>query len=298
MKKLIVLGVIIMNFLFCGKSEIDKVLNIPENFQPTYTVAEVEDVSYPAAVRKTIRITVPKGMSDADVTLNMKSAVKRYYEQYKADAISIFAYFEGTNTKYQYTAGMCEFAPGGDWGSAKKGTPVSQFGVKIDIVKPKPKPKKAEIAATAKEYNVDLKVKKLSARKIKIDIDTNFPDGTIFVLTVGRPYDSDYLGDILDVKPAVKSGKIALTVDVNDKKWYGEYMQKQKTMGKELFSDIKKIENHIRIWVMYTPRQKHPKDVLSVLGKNGEFVKGDGAKVSGKFVTFEKEMKVNIPFKK
>lgn len=91
MKKSIVLILIIMGFLFCpGGSEIDKILQIPENFQPTYTVVEVEDVSHPGVIRKTIRATVPAGMSEAGITLKMKPAVRMYHKQCNADAISIF----------------------------------------------------------------------------------------------------------------------------------------------------------------------------------------------------------------
>jgi len=299
MKKAIVLGGIIMGFLFCsGRSEIDKILQIPENFQPSYTVVALTDVSYPAAIRKSVKIKVAKGMPKDLIKLNMKAAVKKYYEQFKPDAISVMVYFEGTPTIFGYDAGVCEFAPGGKWENAKRGTPLSQFGVGINIIKPKPKPPKVEIAATGKEYKIDLRAKKIASRKIKVDIDTNFPDGTIFWFRVFREYDVDYVGEIFKKDVTVKKGKLSLTISVSDREWYDEYMQNQKKLGKDLFGDIETIENDVTVSVQYIGGAAQTKSILEILGDKGQYIKGDGVKINGTDIGFEKEVKVNVPFKK
>jgi hypothetical protein len=118
-----------------GGDEVDlsKQLNIPKHFTPRYSIHSVEDFSIPGAVRKAVKITVPKGLSRSELTLNLKHAVKSIYRNYQPDAISVVAYKSGTDHKGYYTAGKCDFAPGGDWGKAKHGTPVERLSTKIEI---------------------------------------------------------------------------------------------------------------------------------------------------------------------
>ncbi len=119
----------------CGGGEVDlsKQLNIPKHFTPRYSIHSVKDFPIPTANRKSVKIIVPKGLSRNELILNLKHAVKSIFKNYYPDAISVVAYKSGTDYNGYYTAGKCVFAPGGDWGKAKYGTPIERFSTKIDI---------------------------------------------------------------------------------------------------------------------------------------------------------------------
>ena len=154
-----------------------------------------------------------------------------------------------------------------------------------------------------KEYTVALNVIKMGSRQIKIDVDTDFPDGTNFHIDVSRIYyhkgESDaYAGEIFNRDIAVKNGKINLIVNVDDMGWYSEFQRKRKRFeGLGIFSDIARISPKVGVEVMFSPARDQPKHVLSLLGRNAENVKGKGATRTGDMTTYSVSKKVVIPFK-
>jgi len=117
------------------KSVIDEVINIPNNFNPQYSIVETEDISYLYVKRISVRITVPKGLSKAILENNIKHAIKKTYndQEPKPKAICVFAYELGTDTNDYYTAGKCNFAPFGDWSKADQDVSIDQYGLKFEF---------------------------------------------------------------------------------------------------------------------------------------------------------------------
>ena|GEM_PF-2696693 len=372
-------------FLSCGgESLFDQKFKVKDGFKPSYKVVKIESYPFAGAERKSIKITIPSGLSKGQIKDNMVDCTRVYYVKLnRPDAISITAYKEGTSTSGIYDAAQSDFAPYGEWGKAEKGAPFSLFQFKIDIsesyyAKKKvntlktgtvitlggekdrisvsrlpdswetkdiiariPNGTKAEIvdikvysdinltryqvklnvggkivtgwihkwdigelskkfkgAMGAKEYKIDIKTVKQAGLKVKITIDTNFPEGTLFLVWGFRTYDYDYYGEIFNKKiPVPNNGKIQVIVNIVEK-WYKEYYENQRKAGKELFSDIKHISNKIKIIVLYTPANPQPTQVVKILGKNGENVKGKGAEKVGNLVVFRKETSLAMPFKK
>ncbi len=69
---------------------------------------------------------------------------------------------------------------------------------------------------------------------IKVNGITDFPDGTVFTISVNRPYKrvnntDSYGGWILEDSICVNQGKFDFAFNVDDKKWIDEYslMRKQ-----------------------------------------------------------------------
>lgn len=159
----------------------------------------------------------------------------------------------------------------------------------------------------AKEYYINLDIEKIGPRLITISANTNFPDGTNFMITVDRTYyqkgkSEDFVGIILQKKNIfVANGKIEeLEVNINDSIWHKEYYRKaEKFKGIMDFPDISRISPKIKTEVFFTPRGgSQSKDILKILGTYGELINGAGVKKDGQWTYFKTSKFVDIPFKK
>lgn len=173
------------------------------------------------------------------------------------------------------------------------GAALPGFGFPVE----QPEAKKVKQAAEAKEYELNLKVIKVAAREVKIDVTTNFPDDTILSVSVYRLYDIKYVGKIFDTPANVRKGKVQITVPIMDS-WHTEYMANQRKLGKELFSDIIIISDDVTVRVGYYPAWQKNLKIKKILGDKGQFVKGKGTEKSGTGISMTRETKIHIPFKK
>jgi hypothetical protein len=96
--------------------------NLNENYPPKYSFISQNDVSIAGAKRYSIKIKVPIGLNRDELTFNFKHALKKYYEQYKTDALMIFAYRNDDNDMSSASAGIAIYAPYGDWARAQEKT--------------------------------------------------------------------------------------------------------------------------------------------------------------------------------
>lgn len=91
-----------------------------------YTIVETKDNTLfgddarRRYVRKSLRITVPKGMSRNALEATVQHAARRARAQYDAEEVMVFAYAKGDNVYRSYTAARCMFAPYGQWGALER----------------------------------------------------------------------------------------------------------------------------------------------------------------------------------
>lgn len=180
------------------------------------------------------------------------------------------------------------------------------YGTKWEIKKTKKETEEVP-SAKLKEYFINLSATKISESEIKINIETDFPDGTNFFVRVYRIHylkgeNEAYSGDFFNMDLSVKQGKIGTTVKINDSKWYNEHQK----LVKEFPDDIKsiaKISDNITISVLYSAARTQSNDVKKILGTRGEFVTGKGADKfgtgsAGQITTFWVFKEINFPFQK
>jgi len=161
-----------------------------------------------------------------------------------------------------------------------------------------------DVTEMAREYFINLDIVKLDSRKIKIDITTNFPDGTNFFVDVSRTYQEKgksetYSGEMFNKDIAVKNGKIQVESFINDSIWFNKYYEDAKKFGHLMdYPGVGKVSPNVRIWVLFSPRRNQRSNILKILGKNGEFIEGSGATKGSAHTSFEVTKLIEIPFKK
>jgi len=137
------------------------------------------------------------------------------------------------------------------------------------------------LASDLKEYSVKISTVKEDKRKVKIIVNTNFPDETILSLNIYRIYfckgkREAYSGELFSKDFSVKNGKIETTVNIiPDTEWYNEYQKLVKVLPNDM-PPISKISDNITIDVLYTSAANQPANVIKILGVKGEFVSGKG----------------------
>ncbi len=156
--------------------------------------------------------------------------------------------------------------------------------------------------AELKEYSIEISAINEGKRKVKIIINTDFPNGTNLLLSIGRTHylkgkSEAYSGDIFSKDFSVEQGKIETTVDINDSEWYNEHLRLVKALPNDI-QPIAKISDNINISVLFSPARIQSNDILKILGTKGEFVTGEGAEKFGKLTTFSVSKELNIPFEK
>lgn len=158
-----------------------------------------------------------------------------------------------------------------------------------------------------KEYFIKINYSDLGDRKVKIEINTNFPDGTILNCSVYRLFNTkgsaeDYIGEIDDKDMVVFNGKCETTVNIIDTDWYNTQQELIKDIPSD-FPPITNISENITVSLTYTSVKSQPDSITEILGARGEFVTGEGVEKWGKgtagtqtSLNVEKEFK--IQFKK
>lgn len=271
-----------------------------------YEVIEKKDISFAGTPRMTYRIIVNE--NELPTEARMRKTVAIIWEDGNKhwSEFTVFMYMPGMDTM-SVAYGIAEFGRTGlkDF----KIQDFALYGTKWRSLEEEARQADAKWkvekqANEVKEYYINLNLTKKSSRRIVIDIGTNFPEGMNLLIDVSRTYfqkgnPDAYAGEIYSRDVGVANSKIQLAVDIDDTNWFSDFQSKKKQF-KELgiYSDIERISQEVEISVMFSPKRKHPSQVLDILGKNAEFVKGAGAKRRGFFTTYSVSKKVSIPFKK
>lgn len=90
---------------------------------PQYIVVSTEDASYGNVVRRSYRVRVRHEVTTEELTTISNEIVGKATSQRKINAVMIFFYLPGSDTRMAYTAGKAVWAPGGDWGKASTDLP-------------------------------------------------------------------------------------------------------------------------------------------------------------------------------
>lgn len=97
---------------------IETILSLPDNFKPSYKIAETRDVSFSTVKRFVVSITLPPNLSKEEVEQNFKHSILQTYKDKKPSAITIWGYQNGDDIKQSFTVGDAVFAPNGKWENA------------------------------------------------------------------------------------------------------------------------------------------------------------------------------------
>lgn len=103
-----------------------------------YSVAKEEDKITDGLVHPELSIWLPLGLSRGDVDQNLRWATKSIYDKFAAkgnhpDAVRVWAYKTGSDLQNGENAGMCEFAPHGDYISSGAGIPLDQYKMTVQL---------------------------------------------------------------------------------------------------------------------------------------------------------------------
>lgn len=161
------------------------------------------------------------------------------------------------------------------------------------------------------EFKIDVKTEKISENNYKVNIKTNFPENSSFIIDVERMYCrkdniEKYSGSLYsNFSSLVKNGEINFEFKVDDKEWINDYKKYQaenaSTDATITDIDFETIKDTIELSILYTPmheKNKGNKGNKEVIGENGEFLKGEGVQThkSESFKIFRKLIKIYNKF--
>jgi hypothetical protein len=268
-----------------------------------YTISEKQDISHLNTPRIVYRIILNV---DSIPTVNeMKNTAISIWEKDNKNwkEFTTFLYLPKMNTSMM-AYGIGEFNQDGLVKFDLNEHSLS--GTKWEIKETK-QIEKEVTTPEVKEYEIDLSAAIISAREIKIIIRTDFPDGTNFLLSVGRSHflkgsNEEYSGELFSKDFSVNQGTIETTVKIDDTKWHDEHQRLLRALPDDI-QPIARISDDISISVLYSAARTQPSDVKNILGARGEFVTGKGADkfgtgTAGPITIFRVSKELNFPFQK
>jgi hypothetical protein len=271
-----------------------------------YDVVGKEDISYAGTPRMEYRIVVRTDVIPSKEQIQETAKSIWEHGDKNWEEFTVFIYLSGMDT------GAAAYGIGSFGPSGLRKFEVNEFTLYGTKWRPADQVEKQadqkwedqKDSPAVKEYSMTLNVEKRTVRQIEIHLQTDFPEGTEILVDVKRIYyqkdeEDEYAGEIFSRDILVKDSRIDLVVDVNDAKWYTEYHKKaEKFKDLGLFSGIDRILPKIEVDALFSPRRQQSASILNKLGKNGEYVKGSGAKRSGSFTTYRVSRSIDIPFEK
>ena len=263
-----------------------------------FDITEKKDISYLKNPRMVNRIILDVESLPTDQEMRNTAIYLWENGNKKWEEFTVFIYLPEMNTEFS-AFGIGEFNKNG---LVKFGrNEDALFDTKWEIKKPE---KLVNQIPTAefKEYKIGIFTNNVEKREMEININTDFPDGTNLLVSIGRTHflkdiKDAYSGDIFSKDFSVENGKINTTVEINDYEWYNEHIRLVKALPDDI-QPIAKISVNITISVLFSPRRTQQENVLKILGTKGEFVGGKGASKFGKLTTFRISKDLNIPFQK
>jgi hypothetical protein len=268
-----------------------------------YTISEKQNISYLNTPRMVCRIilnvdSIPTENDMKNTALSVWENGNKHWKEF-----TVFMYLPEMNTGLT-AFGIGEFNQNGLVKFDKN--EYSLYGTKWEIKETKKETKEVPVAKL-KEYFINLFAVKISDNEIKISIETDFPNGTNFLVSVGRIHylqgeSEEYSGEIFDKDFSVDQGKIETIVKVNDSGWYNEHLRLVKALPNDI-KPISKILESINISVLYSAARTQTNEVKKILGTRGEFITGKGVDkfgtgTAGQITTFRVSKDVIFPFQK
>ncbi len=266
-----------------------------------YSITEKQDVSYLNTPRMIYRIILDVDKLPSDKEME-ETAIAIWEKGNKNwEEFTVFIYLPEMDTKL-LAYGVGEFSQTGL--TEFKKNEYALIETKWEVTETKTIENRIQ-SSEAKEYKIELSAIDEGERKVKININTDFPDGTNLHIWVKRIYyeggdlNTEYAGEIFTKDVSVKNGKIELLFDIDDSGWYKEYYKKaEEYKGIIDMPGVTHTSKEIEISVLFSPKRDQSKDILETLGYNGEFIKGPGVDDSGNFNTYRVSTSLAIPFQK
>lgn len=259
-----------------------------------YQIAKTQDISFMNTPRMVYRImldvdTIPTNTEMRNTASYLWENGNRNWEEF-----TVFLYLPYMSTE-SIAYGVGEFNKNGlvtftknedalygtKWESKEK----KEEGKEIKLTRINEGETKEIPDTRIREYKIELSATNAGERRVKININTNFPNGTNLFLSAYRIYytkgDTTPSGGSLPEKVfSVKDGKYETIMIINDKEWYDRYQSIARLEPSD-FPQITKISDKITINVMYTAARNQPANVTKILGTRGEFVTGEGSEHFG-----------------
>ena len=268
--------------------------NTKQNHLP-YNITEQEDISYLDNPRMVYRVILDVDTIPTEIDIINTATYIYEQENKKWKEFTVFIYLPEMNTG-SVSYGIGEFNKAGlvNFRINENSLNGTKWMVEEEFIQ--------EYIPELTEYSIGVATTNIEKRKVKITINTNFPNGTKLLVSIGRTHfikgrKEAYSGDIFKEDLVVENGEIKTTVDINDSKWYNEYKGLSESLPED-FPPAEKISDKINIAVLFSPYRKQSKDVLNVLGSKGEYITGIGSEKSGKAIFFSVSKILKVPFKK
>jgi hypothetical protein len=270
-----------------------------------YAVVERNDASIAERERMNHRVVlkVDRVPTEAEMRVTVHQVWEDGGQQYRE--FTVFAYLPGLDTHGPAFA-IAEYTPSG---LAKfRLNETALYGTKW---------RPAEVVAgqadsawqvlkessTARDYHLSVEISRPAPRRLAIEAETDFPDGTLLFVSVGRDFfekgnSETYSGEIFGRDVPVQDGRVKVEVEADDRPWYTKRQEDERRFaGMGVFGEIGRISDSVDVRVLYSPRRSQPAHVLRATGHDGEHVRGEGAERSGTFTTYTIERRVRVPFR-
>lgn len=176
-----------------------------------YRILTEEDKSIGSAIRKSVKIVVPLGLTKEALEENLKDAAWTIFKKHNANAVMVFAYREDDTNKSTYSAGRCIMAPDGDWSKATERYPGIPMRTVVDFADSYFGPKKTIAVNSLVELNgVFPGTKTVYDIDLSRKADSWDPDENIIVsIPAGTP------ATVIEIKKFISSGGETIRYKVN-----------------------------------------------------------------------------------
>ena len=217
-----------------------------------YRITKKEDISFMGTSRMVYRIILE--VSSVPTEKELKNTATQIWGNGNKtwQEFTVFMYMPEMDIE-STAFGVGEFRPNGLLRFNRNEYTLT--GTKWETKKT-PQPVKETTPSKLKEYKIDISAINIGESKVKINIATNFPDGTNLFLSIYRIYfvkgDTEtYTGDLGEKVFSVKNGQFETIMTISDTEWYNRYQKVVKSIPND-FPPISKISENIFIDVMYT----------------------------------------------
>jgi len=270
-----------------------------------FVVVERTDVSIAGRERMNHRVILQVDRVPAEA--EMRNTVHQVWKESGQDyqEFTVFAYLPGLATNgpafavAEYTpSGLAKFLLNDTALYGTKWRPAALVEAQADSAW-----QTLKKSPTTRDYHLTIEISEPVPRRLTIEAEADFPDGTLLFVSVERNFfekgnPETYSGEIFGRDVPVHNGRVRVEVEVDDHPWYTERKEdERKFAGMGVFGEIGRISDEVEVRVLYSPRRSQPAHVLRATGHNGEHVRGEGAERSGTFTTYTVERRVRVPFR-
>ncbi|HEY0552782.1 MAG TPA: hypothetical protein VGG20_00840 [Thermoanaerobaculia bacterium] len=195
---------------------------------PYQETGPVKDASFAGIRRVSTRITLERNHTQAEIESTLRQVVENLAHRENAGAAIVYAYYPGDNTSGVYTVAMATYGPNGRWEDVGRPGPmqsVIEFNANAFPERQPPETKSATSAESQKRIicnKFQIKVKE-EGTHLFISLDTDLPENTQVMVTMGRDYKATmngksdtYTEAYLDTSSTVSEWRAVHRVDIQD----------------------------------------------------------------------------------